>query len=60
MGRLLWENKHEENGRRNGTEALGGKHIGKSESIEFSVWGWGQCKQVGEVYNDSEVLRQNY
>ena len=60
MGRLLWENKHEENGRRNGTEALGGKHIGKSESIEFSVWDWGQCKQVGEVYNDSEVLRQNY
>lgn len=60
MGRLLWEYKHEENGRRNGMEALGGKYIWKNESIEFSVWLWGQWKEVGEVYNDSEVLRLNY
>lgn len=27
---------------------------------EFSVWGWGQWKDIGEVYNGSEVLRLNY
>ena len=46
MGRLLWEYKHEENGRRNGMEALGGKYIGKNESIEFSVWGWGSGRKL--------------
>lgn len=43
------------NGSRSGMEALGRKYIGKNESTEFSVWGWGQWKEVGEVYNNSKV-----